>query len=35
MLDDIHEVDYSKTVRTDNHSSVAATAFKNVPLKDN
>jgi hypothetical protein len=35
MLDDIHEVDDSETVRTDNHSSVAATTFKNIPFKDN
>jgi hypothetical protein len=35
MLDDIHEVDDSKIVRTDNYSSFAATAFKNIPLKDN
>jgi hypothetical protein len=35
MLDDIHEVDDSKIVRTGNHSTVAATAFKNIPLKDN
>jgi hypothetical protein len=35
MLDDIHEVEDSKIVRTDNHSSFAAKTFKNIPLKDN
>jgi hypothetical protein len=35
MLDDIHEVDYSKILRSDNQSSFAATAFKNIPLKNN
>jgi hypothetical protein len=35
MLDEIHEVDDSKILRTDNRSSFAATAFRNIPLKDN
>jgi hypothetical protein len=34
MLDDTHEADDSRIIRTE-PSSFAATTFKNIPLKEN